>query len=92
MPLLVPLLLSFDELHPEDLVIHNTKNVIVVANNIKSNGLWYYTSNGPATTLGASTSDGAIYSQAYSTSWAGQIAQDYRDGQLFVRGLNNGTW
>lgn len=62
------------------------------ANSIKSNGLWYYTSNGPATTLGASTNDGALYSQAYSTSWVSQIAQDYRNGNLFVRGLNNGTW
>ena len=62
------------------------------ANNIKSNGMWYYTSNGPTTTLGATTADGAIYSQAYSTSWAAQIAQDYRNGQLFVRGKNNGTW
>jgi len=44
------------------------------SDNIKSNGLWYYTSNGPDTTLGASTTDGAIYSQAYNTSWAGQIA------------------
>lgn len=62
------------------------------ANNIKSNGVWYYTSNGPATSLGATTNDGALYSQAYSTAWAGQIAQDYRNGNLFVRGLNNGTW
>jgi chromosome segregation ATPase len=62
------------------------------ANNIKSNGLWYYTANGPTTTLGATTADGALYSQAYSTSWVGQIAQDYRNGRLFVRGLNNGTW
>ena len=62
------------------------------ANNIASNGLWYYNSNGPATTLGASTTDGALYSQAYSTSWVGQIAQDYRNGRLFVRGKNNGTW
>ena len=62
------------------------------ANNIKSNGVWYYTSNGPAKTLGASTDDGGLYSQAYSTAWAGQIAQDYRNGNLFVRGLNNGTW
>lgn len=62
------------------------------ANAIKSNGLWYYTSNGPTTTLGATTSDGALYSQAYNTSWVGQIAQDYRNGKLFVRGLNNGTW
>ena len=62
------------------------------ANNIKSNGMWYYSSNGPATSIGASTTDGALYSQAYSTSWAGQIAQDYRNGGLYVRGLNNGTW
>lgn len=62
------------------------------ANNINSNGLWYYSSNGPASTLGAQSTDGAIYSQAYSTSWVGQIAQDYRDGQLFVRGKNNNSW
>lgn len=62
------------------------------ANNITSNGVWYYTSNGPATSLGASTIDGALYSQAYSTSWVGQIAQDYRNGRLFVRGKNNNTW
>ena len=61
-------------------------------NAIKSNGMWYYSSNGPATSLGASTTDGALYSQAYNTSWCGQIAQDYRNGRLFVRGLNNGTW
>lgn len=62
------------------------------ANNIKSNGLWYYTSCGPAATLGASTTDGALYSQAYNSNWVVQIAQDYRNGNLFVRGLNNGTW
>lgn len=62
------------------------------ANNIKSNGLWYYSSNGPATSLGATTADGGLYSQAYSTAWAAQIAQDYRNGRLFIRGLNNGSW
>ena len=61
-------------------------------NNMAYSGLWYYTSNGPATSLGASTTDGALYSQAYSTSWVGQIAQDYRNGRLFIRGKNNGTW
>lgn len=60
-------------------------------NNINSNGLWYYTSNGPSG-LGNYTDDGALYSQAYSTSWVGQIAQDYRTGSLFVRSKNNGTW
>lgn len=61
-------------------------------NSITSNGVWYYNANGPTTTLGASATDGALYSQAYSTSWVGQIAQDYRDGDLFTRGRNNGTW
>lgn len=61
-------------------------------NNIASNFSGYYTSNGPATSLGASTNDGAIWSQAYSTSWVAQIGQDYRDGALFVRGKNSGTW
>ena len=61
------------------------------ANNVTYNAHTYYTSNGPATSLGAST-NGALYSQAYSTSWVGQIAQDYRNGGLYVRGKNNGTW
>lgn len=61
-------------------------------NSIVENGLHYYTSNGPSTTLGASTTDGALYSQAYNSSWVSQIAQDYRNGNLFVRGKNNGTW
>lgn len=56
------------------------------------NGHYYYSSNGPATSIGASTADGALYVQAYSDIWVGQIAQDYRNGRLFVRGKNNGTW
>ena len=37
-------------------------------------------------------SDGAAFVQAYSTSWVGQIYQDYRTGQIALRGKNNGTW
>ena len=62
------------------------------ANSIVKNGHYYYTSNGPATSLGASTNDGALYSQSYSDVWVAQIAQDYRNGNLFTRGKNNGTW
>lgn len=62
------------------------------ANNAVKNGNYYYTSNGPTTSLGASSTDGALYVQSYSDSWVGQIAQDYRNGRLFVRGKNNGTW
>lgn len=36
--------------------------------------------------------DGALYTQFYNTSWIGEIFQDYRTGQLSVRGKNNNTW
>ena len=62
------------------------------ANSAVKNGNYYYSSNGPAMTLGATTNDGALYVQSYSDSWVGQIAQDYRNGGLFVRGKNNGSW
>ena len=62
------------------------------ANIAVKNGHYYYQSNGPATSIGASTDDGALYVQSYSDSWVGQIAQDYRNGRLFFRGKNNGTW
>lgn len=63
----------------------NANNVIYAAHT-------YYTSNGPSTSIGASVNDGALYSQAYSDNWVAQIAQDYRNGNLFTRGRNNGTW
>lgn len=61
-------------------------------NDVTYNGINYYNTNGPAVAIGASYSDGALYSQAYGASWVAQIAQDYRNGNLFVRGRNNGTW
>lgn len=70
----------------------NSGNAEHNANNAIKNGHYYYTSNGPTTSLGASTNDGALYVQSYSDSWVAQIAQDYRNGRLFIRGKNNGTW
>jgi hypothetical protein len=70
----------------------NSGNATHDANAAVKNGNYYYSSNGPTTTLGATTSDGALYVQSYSDSWVGQIAQDYRDGDIFLRGRNNGTW
>lgn len=61
-------------------------------NNVTYSFSGYYTSNGPATSLGATTNDGSLWAQAYNDIWVTQIAQDYRDGALFVRGKNNGTW
>lgn len=52
----------------------------------------HYGSNGPATSLGASTNDGALFQQCWSSAWKVQIAADYRNGNLFTRGKNNGTW
>jgi|GEM_PF-1290377 len=36
--------------------------------------------------------DGALFVQGYSSAWAGQVFQDYRTGQVAVRGKNNGVW
>lgn len=70
----------------------NSGNAEHNCNNAIKNGVYYYTSNGAATSIGASATDGALYVQAYSDSWVGQICQDYRNGNLFTRGKNNGTW
>lgn len=70
----------------------NSNNGEHNANNITYNSHTYYTSNGPSKALGASTDDGSIYSQAYSSTWVSQIAQDYINGRLFVRGKKNNVW
>ena len=62
------------------------------ANNAVKNGNYYYTSNGPATSLGATATNGALYVQSYSDVWVGQIAQDYNNGHLYVRGKNGSSW
>ncbi|MDD6358314.1 MAG: pyocin knob domain-containing protein, partial [Bacteroidales bacterium] len=62
------------------------------ANNAIKNGMYYYTSNGPSISLETAPSDGALYVQSYSDYRVAQIAQDYKDGRLFVRGINNGAW
>ena len=59
---------------------------------LTDNGLYYYNSNGPSTSLGASTNDGSVLVQSYSSSWVSQLVQDYRNGNIFVRGRNNGNW
>ena len=61
-------------------------------NNITSNGHWYYRQDGPDASLGATSTEGALYTQAYGDMWVAQIAQDYRNGNLFTRGRKNGSW
>lgn len=62
-------------------------------NEMNTNGLSYYISNGPSKSLGATSSDGALYSQTWNRQTrTHEIAGDYRDGDIFTRGNNNGTW
>jgi hypothetical protein len=65
-------------------------NAGVNADTLDSNGITYYTAGVPNFTGNAT--DGALYSQAYSSSWQHQIAADYRSGQIALRGKNSGTW
>ena len=65
-------------------------NSAVNADTINSNGISYYTSG--VSNFSGNATDGALYSQAYSSSWQHQIAADYRSGQIALRGKNNGTW
>jgi hypothetical protein len=60
------------------------------ANTLDSNGITYYTSG--VDNFSGNSNDGALYSQAYSSAWQHQIAGDYREGNIAVRGKNNGTW
>ena len=60
------------------------------ADTIESNGITYYTAG--VTNFSGNSTDGALYSQAYSSSWQHQIAGDYRSGQIALRGKNSGTW
>ena len=65
-------------------------NNSVNADTIESNGISYYGAGVP--NFSGNATDGALYSQAYSSSWQHQIAGDYRSGQIALRGKNNGTW
>ncbi len=60
------------------------------ADTINSNGITYYT--GGVTNFSGNSTDGALYSQSYSSAWQHQIAGDFRSGQIAVRGKNSGTW
>jgi len=62
------------------------------ANYMVVNGHYYYNSNGPSTDIGASANDGAIYVQALDENNVTQIAQNYENGNIFVRSKVNGSW
>ena len=73
--------------------IRNTNTGAVAANTLDSNGFTYVTDvDGSSSNLTGNSTDGALYSQIYSSSWQHQIYGDYRTGIMYVRGKNNGTW
>lgn len=65
----------------------NSGNPVSAPNSLDSNGIGYVTG---VSLLGQT--DGALYSQAFSSAWQHQIYGDYRTGQIAIRGENNGTW
>jgi hypothetical protein len=65
----------------------NASNVIAI-DSLDTNGIRYV---GSVPHLFGQT-DGACFSQAYSAAWSSQIYQDYRTGQIALRGKNSGVW
>lgn len=57
---------------------------------ILETGIWYV--NGTNSTDLYSIADGAAYVNKYDNNWIAEIYQDYRTGQIALRGKNNGTW
>ena len=56
-------------------------------------GIWYVNGiSGTDKTTLYNQIDGVIIANKYSASWISEIYQDYRTGQLAIRGKNNGTW
>jgi hypothetical protein len=69
----------------------NTSTANVGQDTLTANAIGYvqgYT----GTALTTDITDGALYKQVYSSSWAHMIYGDYRSGSIAVRGRNNGTW
>jgi hypothetical protein len=52
----------------------NSDNETHDANEMTTNGVYYYTSNGPDSSVGATSTDGAMFVQAYNDTWVAQIA------------------
>ena len=83
---------SADQIDGIGFVNSNINNALS-ANSIDSNVIGYVTNvDGSSTNLTGNATDGAIYGQAYSSSWQHQIYGDYRTGIMYVRGKNSNTW
>jgi hypothetical protein len=68
--------------------VSGTSTTPVAADATTTNGHYYTNAN---IALFGQT-DGSLNVQSYSSAWVTQIFQDYRTGQIALRGKNNGTW
>jgi hypothetical protein len=66
----------------------NSTSPITAPDTLDSNGIGYVNAG---ISLYSQT-DGALYAQAYNSTWQHQIYGDYRTGQIAIRGKNSGTW
>ena len=62
------------------------------ANLMVVNGVYYYNSNGPSTSIGASANDGSVFVHTCDDGYVVQIAQNYETGNIFVRAMNDNVW
>ena len=60
-----------------------------IANDLPT-GIWYV--NGTSNVSDFNQTDGVCIANQYNDKWITEIYQDYRTGQLAIRGKNNGTW
>jgi hypothetical protein len=54
-------------------------------------GCYYFAGNSPI----PGQSDGTVWYHAYPaapTTWGSQLVQNYRDGRIYIRGRNSGSW
>ena len=67
----------------------------ITSNDLSSstyNGFGRIYTNSPFSSLHTSNVDCMTINTAYSSSWAGQLATDYRTNNIAYRAKNNGTW
>ena len=73
----------------------NSGNGTHDANAADSNGIFYFTSNGPTQAQGwkAPDNSGFLINMYYSSTWGIQIAQDFYDnGAIWIRSKTNNVW
>ena len=83
---------SLSAIIADDKLPERLRQYITNAVTAEANGFGRMTSGAPFTFLHTSAGDCMLVSTAHSSSWAAQLALDYRSNNLAVRNKNSGTW